>query len=79
MPEDRYRVLRASDKAVKERVEQGGIDEYRNMFDIGIGLREAARAIGCSTDKARHVLRELEELEIIRKCEGESDKWCRNI
>jgi len=75
MPEDRYRAFRAFDKAVKEHENQGG--SYENMFNIGIGLREAARAIGCSTDKAFHVLKEMEDLEIIRK--GESDKWYRNI
>lgn len=76
MPEDRYRVLGALNKAVKERVDQGGVDEYRNMFDIGIGLRETAKAIDGSTDRAKRVLEEMEDLGIIRK---EADKWCRNI
>lgn len=76
MPEDRYRVLGAFNKAVKERVDQGGIYEYEKMFDIGIGLREAAKAIHSSTDKAGRVLAEMEDLGIIRK---EGDKWCRNI
>lgn len=77
MPEDRYRLLRAFDEAIRERVNQGGVYEYEHMFEIGIGVREAAKAIDCSTDKASRVLEELNDLGIIRK---EADgKWCRSI
>lgn len=51
--------------------------DYEDMFDVGIGLREAARAIECSTARARRVLREMEELGIIHQVEP--GKWCRKI
>lgn len=75
IPEDRYRVFKAFDRAIKEHVNQGG--SYEDMFDVGIGLREAARAIECSTDRARRVLTEMEELGIIHQVEP--GKWCRKI
>lgn len=75
MPEDRYRVSRAFKESIEEHVEKGG--SYEQMFDIGLGLREAARAIECSTDRAKDVLKEIEDLGVIRK--DESGKWYRNI
>ena len=77
MPEDRYRVFKALNQALVDHVEQVGIDGYMDVFNIGIGLREAARAIECSTDKAKHVLLEMAELGIVRQ--GESEKWYRGI
>ena len=75
MPEDRYRLLRAFDEAIKEHVRQGG--SYEEMFNIPISLREAARVIECSTDKAKRVLEEIEDLGVIHK--NDSGEWLRVI
>jgi hypothetical protein len=73
MPEDRYRVLKAYNKLVAEHIRNGG--SCNDTTEFGIGLREAARALECSTDRASYVLKELEELGIIYK--GDSGKWLR--
>ena len=69
MPEDRLLVFRAFKKVHHNYVMRGG-----NPSDIsaeGISLREAARAIGCSTSKAESVLDELVALGVIRKGRGD--------
>lgn len=73
MPEDRYRLLQAYNKLVLEHIRNGG--SYNDTSEFGLGLREAARAIECSTDKALHVLQEMEDLGIIHK--DASGKWFR--
>ncbi len=75
MPEDRYRLLKAYNDIVLEHIRNGG--SCNDTPEFGIGLREASRAIGCSTDRASSVLKELEDLGIIYK--GESGKWFRAI
>jgi hypothetical protein len=65
MPEDRLRVFKALDDAYSAHVEAGG--NSQDLFNVGISLRAASRAIGCSTDKAKYVLDELISLGVIRK------------
>lgn len=73
MPEDRYRLIKAYNQLVLEHIRNGG--SVNDTSEFGIGLREAARIIGCSPDKASYVLKELEDLEIIYK--DDSGKWFR--
>jgi hypothetical protein len=75
MPEDRLRVFRALDYAYTKYVRDGGDPE--KLFDIGISLSEAARAIGCSEDKAERVLRELVDLGVVRQ--NMSQRYCRAV
>jgi len=75
MPEDRYRLLGAYNNLVKEHIRNGG--SYNDTSEFGIGLREAARVMESSADKASHVLTEMEDLGIIYK--GDSGKWFRAI
>lgn len=65
MPEDRLRVFTVFRKAHRNYVARGG--DPNDITAEGIGLREAARAIGCHPDKAHSVLDELIALEVIRK------------
>jgi hypothetical protein len=64
MPEDRLRVFKALDDAYTAHVEAGG--DGKDLFNVGISLRAASRAVGCSTDKAKSVLYELIHLGVIR-------------
>lgn len=75
MPEDRYRLFKAYNNIVLEHIRNGGSDNDASEF--GLGLREAARAIECSPDKASHVLKEMEDLGIIYK--DASGKWFQAI
>lgn len=75
MPEDRYRLLGAYNNLVKEHIRNGG--SYNDTSEFGIGLREAARVMESSADKASHVLTEMEDLGIIYK--GDLGKWFRAI
>jgi len=61
---------------VARHIRNDGSCDDAHMF--GIGLREASRAIGYSTDQANRVLSELESLEIIEKNNNDG-KWYRRI
>ena len=74
MPEDRYRLTRAYNDMVLQHIRKGG--SYDDAHKFGLGLREAARAIECSTDKASEILNGLESLGIVYKHQG---KWYRAV
>lgn len=65
MPEDRLRVFKAFKEARNRHVAREG--DAQGISAEGISLREAARVIGCSTDKAQSVLDELIVLGVISK------------
>jgi hypothetical protein len=73
IPEERVRIYRAFSAKASEKVNQAGGMENEKLFEIFkntvLGLREAARAMGCSEDKAKRVLEELEGLEVVEKTE----------
>ncbi|MDD4876545.1 MAG: hypothetical protein PHQ86_05415 [Dehalococcoidales bacterium] len=76
MPEDRYRLLQAYNHLVVEYIRNGG--SCNDAHEFGMGLREAARVIECSTDKAVKVFNELQDLGILHYDDG-TQKWYRAI
>jgi len=76
MPEDRYRLLKAYNNLLLEHM-KNGVSYHATSDEFGIGLKEAARIIGCSPDRASYVLKDMENLGIIYK--DASGKWFRTI
>jgi hypothetical protein len=74
VPEERARLYKAFMIAGNEKVEQAGGYDNEDWVDIysnvGLGLRETARALGCSEAKAQRVLEELIALGVIQETDG---------
>jgi hypothetical protein len=75
MPEERARLFRAFyDAGWESMVSTGDVDNPKSWeiyWGASLKLRACARAMGCSEDKAKRVLEELDGLGVIKYTEGQ--------